>query len=56
MATLGEPVKYASAARIIGVEVGDLNGDGINDLLIVTDDPERPIHVRLGQKNNQLGT
>jgi len=53
--TLGEPVKYPSTARIIGVEVGDLNGDGINDLLIVTDDTERPIHVRLGQKNNQLG-
>jgi hypothetical protein len=53
--TLGEPVKYPSAARIIGVEVGDLTGDGTNDLLIVTDDTERPIHVRLGQKNNQLG-
>jgi len=53
--TLGEPVKYPSAARIIGVEVGDISGDGINDLLIVTDDAERPIHVRLGQKNNQLG-
>jgi hypothetical protein len=52
---LGEPVKYPSAARIIGVEVGALTGNGINDLLIVTDDAERPIHVRLGQKNNQLG-
>lgn len=52
---LGEPVKYPAAARIIGVEVGDLTGNGINDLLIVTDDAERPIHVRLGQKNNQLG-
>jgi hypothetical protein len=53
--TLGEPVKYPAAARIIGAEVGDLTGNGINDLLIVTDDAERPIHVRLGQKNNQLG-
>jgi hypothetical protein len=53
--SLGEPVKYPSAARIIGAEVGELTGDGINDLLIVTDDAERPIHIRLGQKNNQLG-
>jgi len=53
--SLGEPVKYPAAARIIGAEVGDLTGNGINDLLLVTDDAERPIHVRLGQKNNQLG-
>jgi hypothetical protein len=53
--SLGEPVKYPAAARIIGAEVGDLTGDGINDLLMVTDDAERPIHIRLGQKNNQLG-
>ncbi len=53
--SLGEPVKYPAAARIIGAEVGDLTGNGINDLLMVTDDAERPIHVRLGQKNNQLG-
>ncbi len=53
--TLGEPVKYASAARILGVDAGDLNGDGKNDLVVFTDELERPIHVRLGQKNNQLG-
>jgi hypothetical protein len=53
--SLGEPVKYPAAARIIGAEVGDLTGNGINDLLLITDDAERPIHVRLGQKNNQLG-
>ena len=53
--SLGEPVKYPTAARIVGAEVGDLTGNGINDLLLVTDDAERPIHVRLGQKNNQLG-
>ncbi len=53
--SLSEPVKYPSAARIIGVEAGRLTDSGVNDLLIVTDDAERPLHVRLGQKNNQLG-
>ncbi len=53
--TLAEPLKYASAARILGVDAGDLNGDAKTDLVIYTDDVERPIHARLGQKNNQLG-
>jgi hypothetical protein len=53
--TLGEPVKYPAAARILGIDVGDLNGDRKNDLVIFTDDLERPIHIRLGQKTNQLG-
>ena len=53
--TLGEPIKYPTAARILGVDTGDLNGDDKKDLVIFTDDLERPIHVRMGQKNNQLG-
>jgi hypothetical protein len=52
---LGEPIKYPAAARILGIDVGNLNGDGKNDLVIFTDDLERPIHVRMGRKNNQLG-
>jgi hypothetical protein len=52
---LAEPAKYASASRILGVDVADLNGDGINDLATLTDDQERPIHVRLGQPTGQLG-
>ncbi|MBN2019821.1 MAG: VCBS repeat-containing protein [Sedimentisphaerales bacterium] len=50
-----EPVKFASAAQILGVDAGDINGDGKTDLIIYTDEQERPIHVRLGQKTNQLG-
>ncbi len=53
--SLAEPVKFASAAKILGADAGDLNGDGRCDLVIVTDEREKPIHVRLGQKTNQLG-
>jgi hypothetical protein len=35
--------------------VGDLNGDNINDLILVTNDNEKPIHVRFGLKGGQLG-
>jgi hypothetical protein len=53
--TLAEPVKYASTARILGVDAGDLNGDKKTDLVVFTDELERPVHIRLGQQNNQLG-
>ena len=53
--TLAEPVKYPTTAMTLGVEVGDLNGDGIKDLILVTNDSEKPIHVRFGLKTGQLG-
>ena len=53
--SLAEPVKYHTAARTLSVEVGDLNGDNINDLILVTNDDEKPIHVRFGLKTGQLG-
>ena len=53
--TLAEPVKYASVVRTLRVEVGDLNGDSLNDLILVTNDSEKPIHVRFGLKTGQLG-
>ena len=46
--TLAEPVKYAVAAQVVGVDAVDLNDDKKTDLIIYTDDQERPIHVRLG--------
>jgi FG-GAP-like repeat len=53
--SLAEPVKYPVSAQILGVEVGDLNGDSINDLVLVTNDMEKPLHVRFGLKTGSLG-
>jgi hypothetical protein len=53
--SLAEPVKYPTTALTLGVEVGDLNGDNINDLILITNDSEKPIHVRFGLATGQLG-
>lgn len=53
--SLAEPVKYPTSAQTLSVEVGDLNGDGINDLILVTNDMEKPVHVRFGIETGQLG-
>lgn len=53
--SLAEPEKYPTSAQTLGVEVGDLNGDKINDLVLVTNDTEKPLHVRFGLKTGQLG-
>ena len=53
--SLAEPVKYPTTAQTLGVEIGDLNGDKINDLILVTNDMEKPLHVRFGLDTGQLG-
>ena len=53
--SLAEPVKYPTTGLTLGVEVGDLNGDKTNDLILVTNDSEKPIHARFGLKTGQLG-
>ncbi|MBN1392150.1 MAG: VCBS repeat-containing protein [Sedimentisphaerales bacterium] len=53
--SLAEPMKYPTTAMTLGVEVGDLNGDRINDLILVTNDREKPLHVRFGLETGQLG-
>jgi hypothetical protein len=53
--SLAEPVKYPTSAQTLGIEIGDLNGDRINDLILVTNDMEKPLHVRFGLKTGQLG-
>jgi hypothetical protein len=53
--SLAEPVKYPTTALTLAVEVGDLNGDKINDLILITNDSEKQIHVRFGLETGQLG-
>jgi hypothetical protein len=53
--SLAEPVKYPVTAQTLGIEVGDLNCDNINDLIVITNDNEKPICVRFGLETGQLG-
>ena len=53
--SLAEPVKYPTSAQTLGIEIGDLNGDNVNDLILVTNDMEKPLHVRFGLETGQLG-
>lgn len=53
--SLAEPVKYPALSQTLSVQVGDLNGDEINDLVLVTSDAEKPVHVRFGLEGGRLG-
>jgi hypothetical protein len=53
--TLAEPEKYPSTSTIKAIEDADLDGDKIKDLLMLTNDVDRPISIRFGSPNGQLG-
>ncbi len=53
--SLAEPVKYPTTSRPLGIEVADLNGDNINDLVIIVSEAEKRVHVRFGLTTGQLG-
>ena len=53
--TLAEPVKYPISGQILKVDIADLNGDKLNDLVMVTNDAEKPVQVRFGLKGGFLG-
>jgi hypothetical protein len=53
--TLAEPEKYPAMAQTYAVRVADLNADNINDLVLITNDAEKPLHVRFGFPTGKLG-
>jgi hypothetical protein len=53
--SLAEPAKYPTTTRPLGLEVADLNGDNINDLVMIASDADKQVHVRFGLKTGQLG-
>ncbi len=53
--SLAEPEKYPTSAQTLGVEIGDLDGDGINDLILIANDSEKPLHVRFGLTTGKFG-
>ncbi len=48
-------MKYPTSATTLGVDSSDLNGDGLNDLVLITDDRDKPLHVRFGLADGQMG-
>lgn len=53
--SLAAPVKYPTTSTTLGLEIGDLNADGRADLILITADSDKPIHVRFGLATGQLG-
>jgi hypothetical protein len=54
--SLAEPAKYPISTQVLkNLKVSDLNGDDINDLVLLTSDMEKPVHVRFGLRTGQLG-
>ena len=53
--TLAEAIKYPTTSRILAMRVADFNGDKRSDLMMLTNDGEKPLSIRFGQQNGQLG-
>lgn len=53
--TLAEPVKYPSTSTLKAIDAADLDGDGIEDLLMLTDTLENPLSIRFVSSTGQLG-
>ena len=53
--TLGEPQKIPFSGSVKAVQVLDVDGDGLSDLLLVNWEDRNPFRFRLQQKNGELG-
>jgi len=52
---LAEPEKYPTGTQLLGLMTGDINGDKLTDLVLITNDDEKRIYVRFGLEGGQLG-
>jgi len=53
---LDMPVKYSYSSKTpLGIEVNDLNGDGLDDILFVTSGGINQIRIKFQLKNNTIG-
>jgi hypothetical protein len=53
--TLGEPQKIPFSGTVKAVQVLDVDGDGLSDLLLVNWEDRNPFRFRLQQKHGELG-
>ena len=53
--TLGEPRKIPFSGSVKSVQVVDIDGDGLSDLLLVNWEDRNPFRFRLQQKDGELG-
>ncbi len=53
--TLGEPKKIPFSGGVKSIQVADLDGDGLSDLLLVNWEDRSPFRFRLQQKGGELG-
>ncbi len=53
--TLAEPVKVPFAGQVKALQILDIDGDGLKDMLLVNWDNENPFRFRLQHKDGRLG-
>jgi len=54
--SLSEPVKYPTTAAPIAIESADLNGDNLNDLILIVSNEEKPLQFQLSWPKKMQST